>query len=79
MAPKPNVLTIFCGSEHTASAQLQCFADDNNQLSISIDNDSSDPGINGGYISLDKYTAIKLSKELRRQIAIINEKEVQNG
>lgn len=74
-----NVLTIFCGSKKTPDARLECLANENDEISISIDNDASDVGINGGFITLDKSTAIKFSKELRRQIARIMEKEVQNG
>lgn len=68
-----NVKLIFGGTElsNTESHTLQVYTNINNELFISI----SEPivfesdGVN--FICLDKSTAIKFSKELRRQIALM--------
>ena len=68
---------IFYGSENsqTQDHELKLYANHENEIYIDIDI----PEINSSFIALDKETAIKLSKELRKQIAIINEIEKNNG
>ena len=66
---------VFYGSDEsqTYDTQLRCFCNTNYEIFIGIQEKHS-PEI---YIALDKRTAIRLSKELRKQIAIIrNEKSV---
>jgi hypothetical protein len=48
---------------------LEVNANLKNEISISINN--LDNELENSYISLDKETAIKLSKELRKQISLI--------
>jgi hypothetical protein len=76
-----NLKTIFLGADGTETEEneLECFCNISNKISITI----FDKAVNNyGYpnvIQLDKNTAIKLSKELRKQISLIEESEVNNG
>jgi len=64
------VRTVFYGSQLSGEelTELKCFVDADNEISISIENQSCPPQ----YIWLDKETAIKLVKHLKQQIGIIN-------
>ena len=66
-----NVRLIFGGTEisETKEHSLQVFANNRNELFISIDMES----MRESFICLDKSTAIKLSKELRKQIALLED------
>ena len=69
-----NVRLIFGGTKKsdTTEHSLQVFANDKNELFISIDmNMQHDFG--EAFICLDKSTAIKLSKEIRKQIALLED------
>lgn len=59
----------FVGSQKSNSQNrhLNCFCNDQNEIYISIEQYAC-PEI---WVALDKATAIKLSKELRKQIALI--------
>ena len=59
---------LFSGTEEskTRSHVLECFATNDEDIRIDIDMD----GV-FAFINLDKQTAIRLSKELRRQIALL--------
>lgn len=66
-----NVKLLFCGSEHTGTKQstVECYYNTGNEVSIIIeDTDTKTFEV----ISLDRETAIKFSKELRKQIALIS-------
>jgi hypothetical protein len=65
------VETIFYGSEKSESekTQLTCFCNQDDEIYISIQEYAS-PRI---WTTLNKSTAIKLSKELRKQIALIKD------
>jgi hypothetical protein len=64
------VKITFCSSEKSRlKGELECFYNPVNEISIGISNVG---------VSLDRDTAIKLSKHLRREIAKI-EGEVVNG
>jgi len=55
--------------------EMQMYVNSDNQIYIYIDlNDGL-----FGYICLDKQTAIKFSKDLKREISYIKESEVNNG
>ena len=57
---------IFLGSESSDGHQLECYHNDSNEIFISIDmnyNQVSD------WITLDKATAIKLSRVLKAEIS----------
>ena len=60
---------LFSGTEEskTRSHVIECFASERNEIYINIDMDNS----MFSFISLDKQTAIRLAKELRRQIALL--------
>jgi hypothetical protein len=62
------VKLIFYGSDksETDEEQLRCYCNINNEIYLSI---------NEQFICLDKDTAIRLSKELRKQIALIQDEE----
>lgn len=62
------VKLIFYGSEksETDEEQLRCYCNINNEIYLSI---------NEQFICLDKDTAIRFSKELRKQIALIEDEE----
>lgn len=67
-----NYKIIFGGSEKSKTEQhiLQVFANTNNEIIISIEakNDGTFE-----FISLDKSTAIRFSREIRRQIALLED------
>ena len=67
----PNVKLLFCGTERseTQQHQLECYYNINNDIYINIDM----PEGNYGFICLDKSTAIKLHRELKKQISFITE------
>ena len=62
---------LFSGSEEskTRSHVLECFATNDEDIRIDIDMD----GVMFAFINLDKQTAIRLAKELRRQIALLED------
>lgn len=63
------VKLVFYGTSDsgTQENELELFVNAKNEIFISI----ADPGYPGTHICLDRETAIKLSKELRKQIALI--------
>jgi hypothetical protein len=71
-----NVKLVFCGDEQTENTkkEMQVYVNQYQKLYIEI-NDISDYAQGWDslqYIVLDKQTAIKFSKELRKQIALID-------
>jgi hypothetical protein len=62
---------LFSGTEEskTRSHVMECFATNENDIRIEIDMDDSI----FAFIDLDKQTAIRLAKELRRQIALLED------
>lgn len=75
-----DIKTIFLGVIGTSSedTQLECYCNVSNNITFSILDKNVD---NYGYpviTQLSKETAIKLSKELRKQISLIEEREVSN-
>lgn len=65
--------TYLCSSND--DTEMQMYVNSENQIYIYIDlNDGQ-----FGYICLDKQTAIKFSKDLKREISYIKESEVSNG
>jgi hypothetical protein len=67
------VQLVFYGSEKSNSdtTELRCFCNTRNEIFIGIKEEAS-PEI---WIALEKKTAIKFSKELRKQIALISDEE----
>ena len=66
-----NTKIIFLGTENstTSDHELQCFCNVRNNIVVSIIDNYNRETI----ITLDKATAIKFSKELRKQISYIEE------
>lgn len=63
-----NVKLLFYGTKETNTDEtsIECFHNITNQVTIKIDFEDNEL-----VVSLDKETAIRLSKELRKQIALI--------
>lgn len=61
------VKLLYCGTEksQTENYTLVMYANSNNEIYISIDSEDEQPS----FICLDRSTAIKLSKELRKEIS----------
>lgn len=75
-----NVKLIFTGSflSDTEECELQCFATDKEEILISIENKGSFHDYNLQRILLDRKTAIRFHRELKKQISYL-ESEVNNG
>lgn len=75
-----NVKLIFQGTEQSSTNEmgLQCYLNSNNEIFIKIVDYECDHGYGTQLICLDKQTAIKLHRELKKQISFIRE-EVNNG
>jgi hypothetical protein len=71
-----NVKLIF--QEKATEKQLQCYANDFNEIYIEILDNDFDVNYNIQSISLDRNTAIRLVRELKKQIGYL-ESEVTNG
>jgi hypothetical protein len=71
-----NVKLIF--HEKGTEKQLQCYANNFNEIYIEILDNDYENSYNIQSISLDKNTAIRLVRELKKQIGFL-ESEVQNG
>lgn len=71
------VKILFQGTERsqTDETELEVFANVQNEIFISIE-DGSYPG---NFICLDKATAVRLVRELKKQIGFLSEGEVYNG
>lgn len=69
-----NVKLVFCGDSETNSTnkEMQVYVNQFQKLYISIIDVDSDSYENIQYTCLDKETAIKFSKELRKQIALMD-------
>lgn len=69
-----NYKLVFGGTEasKTLDHELTCFCNANNELFIEILED------NQSYICLDRATAIKFHREIKKQISFLEE-EVDNG
>ena len=66
-----NARILFGGDENTKNHVIECFAM-TKSLFISIDmNYGKGEKTEYAYIGLDRSTAIRLAKELRRQIALL--------
>lgn len=73
-----NTKIIFCGSKkgNTENHELQIYCNIDNEIFIVINELNDD----SKFITLDKSTAIKLHRELKKQISFIeNEEGGSNG
>jgi hypothetical protein len=68
------VQLVFYGSEksETDNYELRCFCNTNDEIYIEIEMHQNFEH----FIALDKQTAIKFSKELRKQIALIEDERL---
>jgi hypothetical protein len=72
-----NIKLVFLSSEKSeVNSEMECFYNDKNEIFITI-YDSEDI-YNQQFICLDKDTAVKFVKHLKREISYI-ESEVKNG
>lgn len=71
-----NVKLVF--HEKASEKELQCYATEFNEIYIEILNNEIEHEYNSQSISLDRSTAIRLVRELKKQIGFL-ESEVQNG
>lgn len=69
-----NVKLLFSGTDRsqTHDHELQIFANSYNEIFIQIDAKDSFPE---SWMCLDKATAIKLHRELKKQISFLNDQE----
>lgn len=68
-----NVRLVFSGTERsgTDDMSLVCYANSENEIFLQIYE-----GDSGDFICLDKETAIKLHKELKKQISFLHNETV---
>ncbi len=70
-----NTKLLFCGTgrSETFEVALQLYANDFDEVFISIrDFEDDDLRTNQHHICISKQTAIKLSKELKKQISLLD-------
>lgn len=65
-----NIKVIFQGTERskTNTTELEVYATINNEISIVIESEGNYPSL----ISLDKATAVRLVRELKKEIGNLN-------
>ena len=75
-----NVILIFKGSEESGTDKIELICECNifNEITISLKDSEEIEPYNFQYISLSKQTAVRLVRELKKQIGFI-ESEVLNG
>lgn len=73
-----NTKLFFCGSKETQKTTLRCYYNKKEDIYIEIDSGEKGDFSNIQFITLDKETAIKLHRELKKQISFIR-KEVCHG
>ena len=66
-----NTKLIFFGTSSTSKHELEVNVNHENNLFICIDMDGSNKRENYAFITLDRDTAIKLQKEIRKQISFM--------
>ncbi len=71
------LLFISTGKGGSERETIEVYANENDEITIKIAD--IDLEFNPRFVTLDRQTAIKFCKELKRSIALLNEKEVQNG
>lgn len=69
-----NVKLLFCGTaqSNTTEHSLEVFKNARNEVFISIDMCNGNGNL-PSFICLDKHTAVKLSRELRKQISLLDD------
>ncbi len=73
-----NTKTIFCSSVMSeVNFEMECYLNDRNEIFIQISNPNDEHEF--AFICLNKQTAIKFSKHLRKEISFLLDSEVNNG
>jgi hypothetical protein len=73
-----NTKTIFCSSEKSGvNFEMECYLNAQNEIYIGISNPEDQ--LEFAFIALNKQTAIKFSKHLRKEISFLLNEEVDNG
>jgi len=69
------VKTIFNGTDRsrTQEVDLLCYANSSNEIFIQITDNTTTHDYNCEFICLNKSTAIKLHRELKKQISFLEE------
>jgi hypothetical protein len=64
----------FYGTEETKTNDnsLEVFVNSHDEITVRIKDESVDHDYNQQLVSLDKQTAIRLSREIRKQIALLD-------
>ena len=64
----------FYGTEETKTNDnsLEVFVNTHDEITVRIKDESVDHDYNRQLVSLDKQTAIRLSREIRKQIALLD-------
>jgi hypothetical protein len=64
----------FYGTQNskTETQSLEAYCNENNEIYLNIKDENSNHGFDSQHICLDKETAIRLSREIRKQIALID-------
>lgn len=68
-----NVKTIYCGDDDTYKTELLAYANDKNQIFIRIYDPEEESSYYSQHIVLDKKTAVRLVKDLKRQISLLED------
>jgi hypothetical protein len=73
-----NVRLVFSGTERSSTFEdeLECYATKHNEILLNIKDLASDTEV---FMCLDKTTAIRFHRELKKQISFLIEEEVNNG
>lgn len=69
------VKTIFVGTEssETEKQHMECYSNHANEIYISIEDSESGTIYDSQFICLDKATAIKLHRELKKHISFLTD------
>lgn len=72
-----NIKLVFSGTEKSGTDEhtLVSFANTNNEIYVCIEMDNNYPS----FVCLDKQTAVRLVRELKKQIGFLQGEEVSNG
>jgi len=70
-----NTKIIFCSSKEDDQSEMQAYINTQNELFITIENELHQ----FSYITLNRETAIKFVKHLKKEISYMIESEEENG
>lgn len=67
------VRTIYCSDDESYKTELLAYANTQNQIFIQIYDPEEESSYYSQHIVLDKKTAIRLVKDLKRQISLLED------